>query len=342
MGLKLLKRGRVYYVRGTVKGARIFESARTGSRADAEAYRVTREKELWERRVLGVETETFAEAAIRYMQRGGEARLLPPIIKAIGDLPLAHINQTTIDVVAVDLYPDATAATRVRQVYTPILAILRASASDSYKPPLIRKPKVIHKTVAPASPEALQRVLDASPPNLRAAMLLMSYGGLRVSEATSVQWSWVNLERAEIIIPAQHVKTRRPKLIALHPVVVEAMRDLPRTDPVFGYSSRYSLYSTLRRAARRAGVPFSEISPHKSGRHLFAARLLEEGHSLYTVQQAGHWASIAVVADRYGHLERQRVHEIVRGAGRLGTGAEVDQSGDGGDGGAQKSAINRR
>ena len=66
----------------------------------------------------------------------------------------------------------------------------------------------------------------------------------------------------------------------------------------------------LKRACQRAGVEY--LSPHKAGRHSFAARLLRDGNSLKALQEAGGWKSPGVVASTYAHLERAQVDRAVR------------------------------
>jgi hypothetical protein len=59
---------------------------------------------------------TFAEAAIVYMEAGGERRFLVPLLKRFGELPLSSIGQGEIDAASTTLYPNATPATRNRRV----------------------------------------------------------------------------------------------------------------------------------------------------------------------------------------------------------------------------------
>jgi transposase len=79
--------------------------------------------------------------------------------------------------------------------------------------------------------------------------------------------------------------------------------------PLFGYPSRYEMYKTLKRAAKKAKVEF--LSPHKIGRHAFAARYLRDGNSLAALKRAGGWNSLGAVAV-YAHLEQDSVDESVR------------------------------
>jgi hypothetical protein len=58
-----------WYIRGTVRGIAVEESTGTSDRKRAEAYRVKREAEIWDRAVLGpAQTTKFIEAATSYME----------------------------------------------------------------------------------------------------------------------------------------------------------------------------------------------------------------------------------------------------------------------------------
>jgi len=48
---------------------------------------------------------TFAEAAITYMESGGERRFLTPLLKHFAETPIADIVQSHIDTAAAELYP---------------------------------------------------------------------------------------------------------------------------------------------------------------------------------------------------------------------------------------------
>ncbi len=103
-------------------------------------------------------------------------------------------------------------------------------------------------------------------------------------------------------------KNGKPRVVPLTADLVKIIQRLINadglTDPdqtVFGYSGRWSVNQAIERVCATAGIKY--YSSHKLGRHAFAARLLDEGHSLKHVQEAGDWSSIQIVADNYGHLE---------------------------------------
>ncbi len=81
---------------------------------------------------------TFAEAAINYMTAGGEQRrFLTPLIHHFGTMALSTVDQAAIDRAAAVIYPDGDAATRNRQIYTPVSAVLkRAGIEQKIKRPI--------------------------------------------------------------------------------------------------------------------------------------------------------------------------------------------------------------
>jgi hypothetical protein len=83
MPLKIIRRhgSPNWYLRGTVRGISVDESAGTDDRPTAEALRIKREAELLHRSVHGRRaTATFLEAAVSYMESGGETRFIDRLV----------------------------------------------------------------------------------------------------------------------------------------------------------------------------------------------------------------------------------------------------------------------
>src|SRR5262245_56398957 len=114
-----------YYGRGTYLSVPVYRS--TGSSRAQVAKRVikTWEEDIERGRFSGKAKPTFLSAAVSYMQAGGERLYIAKLIAHLGETPLGEIDQAVIDGAAAALYPATSNATRNRQVYTPISAILR-------------------------------------------------------------------------------------------------------------------------------------------------------------------------------------------------------------------------
>jgi hypothetical protein len=118
-----------WIIRGTLRGVRVEESTGTDNKKIAEEIRAKREAEILAQSIYGRRaTATFAEAALSYLENGGNKRFLDRAIRYFGTTPLAKIDQDAIDVGARKVYPNASAATRDRQFYTPVSAVLKHAA----------------------------------------------------------------------------------------------------------------------------------------------------------------------------------------------------------------------
>ena len=190
MLLKLIKRGRYWHLRGTVRGIVIRETTGCAEREDAEEVRVKREAETIERSIHGASaTATFIEAAVMYLEAGGEARFVEPLTTHFSMTKLGRIDQTAIDRAAKVIYPDAAPATHNRQVYTPMGAILHFAAErglcDWRK---IRRPKQPSGRVRWLEPDEAERLIDSCSTHLKPLATFLFYTGARLSEALYLDW----------------------------------------------------------------------------------------------------------------------------------------------------------
>ena len=181
MPLKLIKRGSYWHLRGTVRGVPVRETTGCAERADAEEVRIKRESEIVERSIHGASaTATFIEAAVMYLEAGGEARFVEPLTTFFGNAKLVRVDQAAIDRAAKALYPDTKPSTLNRQVYTPVGAILHFAAErglcDWRK---IRRPKQPTGRVRWLRPEEAERLIEACSPHLRPLVVFMLYTGAR-------------------------------------------------------------------------------------------------------------------------------------------------------------------
>jgi Phage integrase family len=71
----------------------------------------------------------------------------------------------------------------------------------------------------------------------------------------------------------------------------------------------------LKRACKRAGLPHT--SPHRIGRHSFAARILGAGHSLKVLQEAGGWDSYSGHENEESSLSGRQPSQAVGGSKRI-------------------------
>lgn len=317
MPLKLKRyaaRGPNWYVRGTVRGIYIFETTGTNDRSAAEAIRIKREADILERSIFGPgATVAFAEAVISYLNAGGEARFLGSydektgkwslLIGHFADTPIGKIGQDEIDQAAYALYPNAKPATRKRQVYAPMAAVLHHAAAKNWiRAPIIKQPKVRQSETRYSTVDRLARLLPYCSPKLRRLVVFLPYTGARISECLRIDWERdVDLSRRTITL--RRTKNGKPRTVHLaDPVLIELSKvpDTDRSGQLFKWKARYAVYGPLRRACKAAGVDY--LPTHQQGRHTFAAWLRIDGkRDLVGLKADGGWDSIQSVM-RYEHL----------------------------------------
>ena len=317
--LHLVQKKGVFYIQGTINGKRIRQSTRLRSREHAEAFRAKREKEELDRAIYGDRVATFSEAVLVYAEKGGEGRFLEPLIERWGNVRLSDITAHDVSRFARERYGALAPATVKRQLYTPLNAVMRAAAKAGLCGlRVFEAPKVVRHPVRYASEDWLRKFLTYANPRITAMVCFLTLTGARVSEACRLKLKDLDLEGGYATLWMG--KTRRSRRVKLSPVVISHIeevlgdgRELHPDLEVFGYADRWSVNQAIRRVCKRAGIEY--LSSHKVGRHTFSARLLRLGASLKTVQEAGGWASMQIVAETYGHLESSLVDAAVEDAG---------------------------
>ena len=338
-----------WIVRGTIRGVRVEESTETSDRRLAEEIRARREGQLFEEAVYGRRaTCTFATAALSYLEAGGAKRFLKPVVEHFGETPLAKIDQDAIDRGARKAYPDGSAATRNRQFFTPVSAVLAHAARRGWGSPIvIERPTVAAPAFRWLTPDQAERLIAASADHLRPLVVFLLLTGARSGEALGLEWRDVDLIRAHVAFPK--TKNGEARGVPLHPRVTAALANLPHRDgPVFrrpdglayelpkggdDTSAGTRIKKAFAGACRRAGI--ADFSPHGC-RHTWATWHYAANRDLTALMRLGGWKSIAMVM-RYAHVN---VGELRHTIDRLPSGIEPPPAGGMlGDAGSGKAEI---
>lgn len=310
-----------WYLRGTVRGLCVDESTGTGDRKAAEEIRAVREAELLKRSVHGDSAvRTFAEAALSYMEAGGEAVHMAPILTAIGRKPLAAIGQAEIDALARKLKPTGGPATLNRHVYTPVSAVLHHAARKKWcDKPVISRPKEPKGRVRWISHSEADRLIDAAAPHIRPLVIFLLSTGSRLSEALYLDWREVDLSACHVEF--LDTKNGEARGVPLHPRAVASLANLPhRSGAVFRRSLPYTTKSGVKHPlgypyevreggggqiktawagmCKRAGI--TDFSPHDC-RHTWATWHYRANRDLTALMELGGWKTPAMVM-RYAHV----------------------------------------
>lgn len=247
-------------VRGTYLGQYVDRSTKARKRAIADRVRRQIELEIEAGRFQVAKEPDFASAALAYMNAGGERRFLVPLLKHFHTTPLSVIGQTEIDAAAETLYPDATPATRNRQVYSPISAVLKHAGLDHK----LRRPKgsrgrVITQWLWPEQAFAIFDAASQLDPEFEILLRFLCYSGCRLGEALQMTCNELRLSESFAYVRTSKNGEPRPVFLPAHLVAALANhpRGLDRGDSrVFRFHQGGGLRNLLRSATAIAcGLP---------------------------------------------------------------------------------------
>ena len=294
-------------IRGTHFG--VYIDQRSGARTKALAEKVRRklERDIESGVLTNQEATGFAAAAEAYMKAGGENRFLLPLIDYFANTPIDKIDQVAIDHAAAEIYPEATAASRNREVYTPIVAVLRrAGIERHFKRPLGSKSPKSVSWLEPQQAFAVLAAADDHDAEFGLFLRLLLYTGMRLGEAISIKLAQVDLERSSIYLPK--TKNSDARRVHLTPELVVALANHPRGLVRDGRLFRFHIGGRVRlrlsTVMDRARVSFPR---RQRGFHLFRhtwATWMRRYGGLDTsgLLETGAWRDRASAA-RYEHLD---------------------------------------
>lgn len=339
MPLKRFRRGKTWYVRGTVAGSYCYETTGTADPKKAEAYRAKREAELWERRVYGDRAVvTFNEAAVSYLQArqpsDAEKLYIRRLTDHFGTTKLAKIDQAALDrAYAEILKPDAAPATKARGVLSPLCAILNHAARRGWcGKPAFEHPQLPTGKTRWLSPLEYLQLEEAASEHIRPLLRFIACTGARVAEAIELEWTAVDLPESKAVFWI--TKNTRPRAAALPPAAVVSLAKMetkegrvfrrPDGEP---YADRKretggQIRKSFETACIRAGfvdvvlddrgepvldekeipVVTPNLTPHDL-RHSWATWFYCLTRDPFLLRDEGGWQTVRMV-ERYAHLMR--------------------------------------
>jgi integrase len=187
------------WITGTVRGQRIRESAGTDNLALAEEKRAAREAELYRGALHGVKpSRSFGEAALSYLKRDRSEDTKRRMNRFLGFLKETHrqslgcdqVDQNLLDEAAEALIrPGSADATRMREVVTPVRAVLRHAAIRGWCTlPVFETIRQGRRRKEWLSPEEAEAIIAASPAHLAPMFTFMFCVGPRRGETVGLDW----------------------------------------------------------------------------------------------------------------------------------------------------------
>jgi len=335
-GLEVISRPgtRALYLRGTIRGQRIFESTGTDDPALAEEARATREAELYRAAIHGTKpTMTFAAAALAYLQQeersAATKRDIGRLVAHLGPrIACDKVDQDVIDGAAKALcQADSKLVTKYRHVTVPATAVLNfAARRGRCEVPKFERAKDGGKRtewVTPAEAEAMIAGVSKRAKHLKPMLAFLFCTGARMGEVIDLEWQNVDLQHARVVFVGERddggrgTKSGNDRIVDLPPRAVAALANLSgREGRVFrrhdGEPFRRTSESkdgkwfgggqvkhSFATAVEKAGIK-RHISPHIC-RHTWATWHYGVHKDLLKLRDDGGWATTAMV-ERYTKL----------------------------------------
>ncbi|MGB4890482.1 MAG: tyrosine-type recombinase/integrase [Propionicimonas sp.] len=149
----------------------------------------------------------------------------------------------------------------------------------------IKPPKQGHRLPRPIGREDLHRILSATSGDVRRAVCLGAYGGLRVAEAAELDWLDVDMESRRIIVRGKGDKDR---MVGLTPLLLDSLLPMTGGNVVTAGGKPYTanaLQQRVNAAIRAAGV---DSTFHKLRSRYATVALAATGNLLAVSRALGH------------------------------------------------------
>jgi len=304
-------------------------STGAGSEAGARDWCKQEEERRIRRYLLGDEKPelTFADAFMLYSADEKTAAYLVPLIAKIGTMLIKDITPKYVRDLGASMMPKASTDTWVRQIITPIRAVIN-NAHDLGKCAPIRvkgfeqrerveqdrrrgKRSRVKKT--PGSWEWLLKFREHASPRHSALALFMFSTGARISQAVEMHpGKHLDLQNGRACIPA--AKGHDDRWVDIPPELVTELANLPEMFPrgwdrrkksnlrLFGFADRSSPRKGWDAACKAAGI--ERIPFHAAGRHGFGQEMnVRQTVDEKAAGEFGGWSDTGLMRRVYTHAE---------------------------------------
>lgn len=177
-------------------------------------------------------------------------------------------------------------------------------------------PKVDNELPRPIGRSDLMRAMkacdEAGKPEIRRAIALGAYGGLRVAEAASIDWADIDLDARMMYVRG---KGRKERLAGLSPMLLdEILPSMPQGNIVRSGGEAWRP-DTLQRHVNRFFKSLGIDATFHKLRSRYVTQGIAETGDIYAVARAAGWASIET-AQAYAALSDDALHRIAAAAAR--------------------------
>lgn len=306
-----------YYVRFTAPdGKRVFQTAGTANRRDAQEYEAALKSRLWREHRLGESQVTWPEAVVSWLastshkDRRNVIQRLRWLDGRLGALRLSEIDSKALGAIRDEKTREGASPATVNRYLAVVSAVLHHAKADGKlaSVPTIPRMKEAGGRLRWLTFGEADQLIDhlAKNPKRRHLMLMVKFSlatGLREANVCGLRWSRVDMERRLAWVPAEESKTGKPLKVPLSDMALEVLEEAKggHEEWVFVYRGKRVTRcnnSSFRKAV--AALGWDDVTWHCL-RHTWASWQVMAGVPLEVVQQLGGWTSIRMVLN-YAHL----------------------------------------
>ena len=337
-------RNGIAWARFQVQGREVRRSLQTRDRAEAKRRLKLMRAELEHTRWHGHARHTYQDAVTRWTEEHLAAAVKPGtadryLVSArqlhgtFDGLFLDQINRRKVaDFVSRRRREGATNAT-IRRDLTALSRILACTVAWGWREDNPAKDfdrsviREYREPIVPPSPDDVAKLIRGAPGNLARLIECLDRTGMRLAEATTLEWSQIDVARQEILLPK--TKTNRPRIVPLSdPLVASAVGTIVGTPRrlrcpwVFWHSdgqpylrAANQINMTTKRLMREDTPDKERISRHFRAhdlRHKFGIDYLRGGGSIYALQKILGHSSIQTTEGYVAYLDAESAQKAAR------------------------------
>ena len=261
----------------------------------------------YKRRERGTLQRRFKELAMAYIEakkgkieessiKSTMSRLEGTVLKELGGISAYHLTHYRMDQYVNRRLKAGLKRTSVHREISDIQAILNWAVSERHllRNPLVgyKKPKRDDEVIIPPTKEEAKKLFKNAPMQLRRAMALSFYTGLRPGrkELFSLKWAQVDWDQNAIWIISARKGGSKKRLVPIHKHFMATLEtwfrmDQGRSDYIISYRGRpiTTIKRSFNTAKKKAGI--TRKLPPYALRHAFATNVLGAGGDLKSTSE---------------------------------------------------------
>ena len=319
--MALYKRGPVYWASFTAPdGKRIRCTTGTGDRQKAQEFFDKLKHESWRVSRMGEkQRHTWDEAALLWLTEKADKksiesdkvilRFLTPILRG------KYLDEITrADIVKIgEERKRATSPSRANRY----LALLRAILNRAVKiwewldkAPAVTLYKEPKRRIRYLTPDQIQRLMQELPAHQKPVVAFALLTGLRKGNILNLRWSQVDLANRAVSISGEEMKNGNEHTVPLSDAAFNTVIAQIGKNPEYVFTYRGKPIREINTKHFRAALKRAGIYNYRfhDNRHTWASLLIQNGVSLYELQEMGAWQSPEMVK-RYAHLAPKKLQE---------------------------------